>query len=153
MEVIGNLYIALPIPLTVSDLENLSGGDAVEIEKYYRVRSDMISISIKGLITKTSLNKVRLHRGVYKCKNSRRIISNYGPTLIYLLFKIINPAKNIGVSNLKDEIDKATLDKFGNNVKELLDEIYSNYSIILNKVEHHDDYVRHIFRDIFVVTN
>ena len=62
--------------------------------------------------------------------------------------KIINPATSIGVSNLKDEIEKATLSKFGNNVKDLLCDMSSNYSIIIDKGECYDDYVRHILRDL-----
>ena len=46
--------------------------------------------------------------------------------MINLLFKSINPDKSIGVSNLKDEIDKATLAKFGNNIEEFLDGMSSN---------------------------
>ena len=43
--------------------------------------------------------------------------------MIYLLFKRINPATRIGFSNLKYEIEKETLDKFGNNVKDLHDDM------------------------------
>ena len=46
--------------------------------------------------------------------------------MIYLLFKSINLDTRIGVSNLKDEIDKESLTKFDNNVKELLDDMSSN---------------------------
>ena len=42
---------------------------------------------------------------------------NYELTMLYLLLKSINPSLRIGVPNLKYEIDKVTLDKFGNNVK------------------------------------
>ena len=45
---------------------------------------------------------------------------NYGPAVLYLLFKSINPDTRIGVSNLRDEIHKSTLAKFINNVKTLL---------------------------------
>ena len=37
--------------------------------------------------------------------------------MIYLLFKIINAVKSIGDSNLKYEIEKATLANFGSNIK------------------------------------
>ena len=53
--------------------------------------------------------------------------------MIYLPFKIINPDTRIGVYNLKDEIDKAILAKFANNLKDLLDGMSSKYSIIINK--------------------
>ena len=67
--------------------------------------------------------------------------------MIYLIFKRINPATSIVVSNLKYDIDKSIIAKFLNNVKDLLDFMSSNYSIIIDKGERHEDYVRHIFRD------
>ena len=69
--------------------------------------------------------------------------------MIYLMSKKTNPDTRINVSNLKDEIGKSTLAKFGNNVEDLLDDISSNYSITMNKVELHEDYVGHIFRALF----
>ena len=42
---------------------------------------------------------------------------NGGPAMISLIFKSTNPAKRIGVSNIKDEIEKAALYKFGYNIK------------------------------------
>ena len=68
--------------------------------------------------------------------------------MIYLLFKSINPDKSIGVSNLKDEIEKSTLAKFGNNIKDLLDDMSSNYSINIYTGERHEGYVRLIFTDL-----
>ena len=53
--------------------------------------------------------------------------------MLYLLFKIINPNTSIGVSNIKYKIDKSTLAKFGNNVKDLIDDMSSNYSMIIDK--------------------
>ena len=40
------------------------------------------------------------------------------------------------------------LAKFGSNVKDLLDKIPSNYSIIIDEGKRHEDYVRQIFRDL-----
>ena len=73
--------------------------------------------------------------------------------MIYLLLKSINPDKSIGVSNLKDEIDKVTLSKFVNNIKDLLDDMSSNYSINVDTGERHEDYVRRIFRDLLTGTD
>ena len=73
--------------------------------------------------------------------------------MLYLLFKIINPDTSISVSNLKDEIDKANLTKFENNVKDLLYNMSTNYSITVDKVERHEDYVWHTFSDLFTGSN
>ena len=66
--------------------------------------------------------------------------------MLYLILKSINPVTSIVVSELKDEIEKATLAKFLNNVKYLLDDMSSNYSIIIDKGEFREDYVIHILR-------
>ena len=71
---------------------------------------------------------------------------NDGPTMIQLIFKTINPDTSIGVSKIKYEIEKTNLAKFGNNVKDLIDDIYPNYSIIIDKGERYENYVSHIFR-------
>ena len=62
--------------------------------------------------------------------------------MIYLIFKSINPATRISISNIKDEIEKQTIAKFGNNVIDILDDMSSNYSIILDQGELHEYYVR-----------
>ena len=46
--------------------------------------------------------------------------------MIYLIFKSINPATKIGVSKLKYEIEKETVTKFGNNVKDLIGDMSSD---------------------------
>ena len=53
--------------------------------------------------------------------------------MLYIIFKSINPGTMIGVSNLKDKIGKAIPDKFVEHLKDLLDEMSSNNSIILDK--------------------
>ena len=47
--------------------------------------------------------------------------------MLYLLFKIINQATRIVVSNIKCEIEKANLAKFVNNVKDHLNNMSANY--------------------------
>ena len=108
----------------------------------------MISKEIDGSNTNNSLKKIRLHRGKYEWADAGVLIRNYGPTMLYLLLKTSNLDTRIGVSNLKYETNKEIQDKFSNNIKDLLDDISSNYSIIIDKGEHHKDYVWHILRDI-----
>ena len=68
--------------------------------------------------------------------------------MIYLILKNINPDTRSSVSHLKDDIEKSTLANFGNNAKEIFDDMSSNYSIIIDKVEQHEDCVRHDFRPL-----
>ena len=73
--------------------------------------------------------------------------------MLYLISKIINRAKSTDVSNLKYEIEKATLAHFGNNLRYHFDDMSSNYSIIIDKVEYHEGCVGHIFRYILSGSN
>ena len=88
------------------------------------MRSDTTANEIEGSITKTDINKLRLHWGEYDWDDSGGLISNNGPNMIYILFKITNLVTRIGVSNLKYEHEKSTLAKAGNNVKDLIDDIH-----------------------------
>ena len=127
---IGNVTDRLPIPLIVSPINYFSDKNAnqeTEIQNLYdRVRPDMIDSEIKGSITKTSLKKLRLHHGEYEWTGYGGLVRNDGHNMICLILKIINTDTRIGFSNLKYEIEKATLAKFGNNVKYLLDDMSSN---------------------------
>ena len=53
--------------------------------------------------------------------------------MLYLLFKRIKPYTPISVSNQKYDIGKENLIKSGNNVKNLIDDMSSNYTIIIYK--------------------
>ena len=59
--------------------------------------------------------------------------------MLHILFKNTNTKTKTGISNLKDEIEKMKLYKFGINVKYILYDIYSKLTIIINKVGHHED--------------
>ena len=86
--------------------------------------------------------------GGYEWADSGGLKRNYGPTMHHIIFKMINPDTRNGVSNLKYQSGKSTLDKFGNNAKDLLDDMSSNYSIIIEKAELHEYYSCHIFRSL-----
>ena len=111
----------------------------------------MITKAIWGSITKTLLKKLRLDLREYKWSGARGLIRNIVPAMLYLLFKIINPDTRIGVSNLKDEIEKSTLAKFFINVKYLLYCMSSDYTIIICKGGCNQGFFCHIFRAPFSV--
>ena len=73
--------------------------------------------------------------------------------MLYLLFKSINPATRISLSDLKVDIDILTLSKLRNNVRDVPDNIPSDYTIIINKGGLNENYVCHIFIDLLEVPN
>ena len=66
--------------------------------------------------------------------------------MLYVIFKIINSATRVEFSNLKYDIEKSKKSKFGKNVKDLVGDMSSNYTIIIDMVGLHEDYVCHLFR-------
>ena len=91
-----------------------------------KVSVNMISKAIEGSITNNSLKKLRLSWKEYEWSYDGGLIRNDGPTMIYLLFKIINPATQIDISNLKEETERSTISKFVNHIKDIIDRIHSN---------------------------
>ena len=152
MQIIVNVDQVPTEPSQVLALQNLASVYEHEIVSFHnRIHSDMTSKKIEVSITDTSLKKLGIHRKEYEWEKSRGLIRSDVPTVIHLLFKIVNPTSSIGVSNLKNEIEKETLARFGNDVKNIIDDISSNYTIIIEKGEHDEDYVPHLLRYILKV--
>ena len=124
---IGNVgNIALPDPLLVLSLQKLNGSTQ-QVQKFYdRVRSDMIAKEIQGSIKNTYLEKLSLHRGVYEWVDTGGIIKNDVTRMLNLIFKSMNSDTRTYVSNLKYEIDKATLATCGNSAKHIIHNMSSN---------------------------
>ena len=116
--------------MTISFLTNLSHGTqtkATEIPNFFdRLRSYIKAKAIERSITKNMMRNLGFIVGYMNRQKRGGVISNYGPTMLELIFKIINLDTRIGVSNLKYDIETTTLPKFGNYIKYLLDDISSN---------------------------
>ena len=64
--------------------------------------------------------------------------------MLQLTVNIINPTTCVGISNYKMEIQNATLQKFSNNVQEVVDFIEANYEeIVAHNCTHHE-YTMHL---------
>ena len=70
--------------------------------------------------------------------------------MLYLSFKQINPDTRIGVSNIKDEIEKSTLGRHVIKKIFFIVDMSSNNTIVIYKVETKQNYAFHIFRDILL---
>ena len=66
----------------------------------------MIAKAIKGSIKNTYIRKLKLHCRKYEQTYDGGLIRNDATNILYLRFKIINPATRIVVSNQKHEMEK-----------------------------------------------
>ena len=76
-----------------------------------------------------------LPRSDFELADTGGLIRIDGPTTIYLLSKSTNPTTGVVVSNIKYEIDNTTLSKFGNNIKDILDDFLQTTPSSLTTVE------------------
>ena len=58
--------------------------------------------------------------------------------MLYPIFKSTNSTTSIGVSYLNKTIEKVALSKFGNNPKDIYDDMYLNYTITIYKGGNHE---------------
>ena len=87
LQVIGNVDQVNPNSLVVQALQNIAN-DTQEKQIFYdRIHSDMIHKEIEGSITNNSINKLRLHQREYECDDNWGFVSNYEPTIIYIILK------------------------------------------------------------------
>ena len=108
---------------------------------------------IEGFITKASRKKLRVHLRIHEWAHDGGVIMKYRPIIFYTLFKSTNPSARIGFFNLKSKIDKSALVRFGISVQGILDNMSSNYTIVIDEGEQHEYYVHYLFRDLFFGSN
>ena len=91
-------------------------------------------IHLVFLSLETSTKKRETTIRIRRWTNAGGTTRNYGLAMLYPIQGRINPSIRVVVSNLKYEVEKATLAELGNIVKYLLDDMSSNDLIILNRL-------------------
>ena len=117
-----------------------------------RVKSEMIAKGIQGVITKEAYAELLLDKEHFEW-SSPDTTKIDGLTLLWFLLKKINPTTQVGVSNLKDSIERATLAHHGHDVVKLLAHMKANYTEIKERGGTHDDFLRHVFRALLTSKN
>ena len=84
---------------------------------------------------------------------ARGSINHDGPTMLQILIQGINPTTRVGVSDFKKAIQNCKLSMFNNNVKDMLDDMDSNYQKIIEHNHTHDDYTMHLFDTLLTSKN
>ena len=73
--------------------------------------------------------------------------------MLHILVQSITPTTRVGVSNYKLVIQNSKLSDHTRNMKEMLDNMESNYHRILEQKHTHDDYVMHLFTSMLTSKN
>ena len=76
-----------------------------------------------------------------------------GPIILWLLLQTCNLSTREEISELEDELRKATSSKYRHNVKSLTDYMSSKYRNICEKGQTHEDYVLDLFNALATVPN
>jgi len=119
---------------------------------YRRVRREMIASGLMGYLKPADFEIMKNKESKYMWSGNG-LEAFDGPTILWLLLGISNPSTRAGVSQLKADIRNATSEKFKHNVRELTDYLSSKYREILERGQHHDDFLYDIFNALETVPN
>ena len=135
----------LPINFTIETLSPVT--DEGDIIIFHRcTKSAMISKRIKGSITTSSQKSLMLHKDKFSWTSiSTSEVKFDGPTMLYLLVSTLSPSTRVDVTEFKNEIQNVRLDKYDQNLKEILDNMQDNYCHIADLDQTHQDNMMHLF--------
>ena len=120
---------------------------------FARVCIKMIAKGIQAHISKASFQYLLLEKKHFEWAGANEDQKWDGLVTLWLIWKKINPTTQVGISNLKDAIEQATLQKSSNNVFKMLNRMQQNFEDIKDRGSTHDDYLCHIFRALMTSTN
>ena len=76
-----------------------------------------------------------------------------GPTMLQIIVQSINPTTRVGVSQYKLAIQNSKISDHAGNMKDMLDDMETNYQHIIRQKHTHDDYVMHLFTAMLTSKN
>ena len=93
---------------------------------FVRVCLEMIEKVIQAHISKASFQYLLLEKKHFEWVGANGYQKWDGLVMLWLILKKINPTTQVGISNLKDTIEQATVQKSSNNVVVMLDRMQKN---------------------------
>ena len=144
----------MPEEFTITDLPNIAGDDAQRRQFFLRMRSRMIASRLEGVISSESHKSLMLRKKEFTWTdpNDGHPIFD-GPTMLKILVQSINPTTRVGVSDYKERISSARMNKFNHDLIKMLDEMESNYNKILELGQQHEDWTLHVFNAMISAKN
>jgi len=136
------------------DLEVLdpAANAAHRIPFYRRVRSRMIAKRIIGYLKLSDWENLKNKRSKYTWAGQGDEEMD-GPTILWILMQTCNPSTRVGVSELKEELRRATSAKFNHDIQKLTDFMSSKYREITEKGQRHEDIILDVFNAFKTVPN
>jgi len=121
---------------------------------YHRVRAGMIRKRIEGSLDDASFKTLMLKKKDFCWTNpTTGSIDHDEPTMLQIIINGINPTTRVGVSDFKKAVQNAKLSTSSNNVKDMLDDMTSNYQEIIAQQNTHGGYTMHLFDALLTSKN
>ena len=119
-----------------------------------RALRTMVSNFILNSVTKAGIDELDLHRHDYEYfRMEQRVHVQEGPSLIKVIFDIVNPEATVSVRELKKKLGKMEVNMHGKNVKSMLTSMQMLYSEILQEGGSHEDYIDDVLAALMTVNN
>ena len=130
----------MPDDRIIEDLDPANDNDHKK-KFFLRVVSIIITKSIEGHFTNSTLTALRNSKDKYQWIDSNGHVFNDGPTMLFILMGICNPTVRVGVESLKKKIEAARLPAFNHDVSRCMDYMVTNYNLIIEQEETHDNII------------
>jgi len=114
----------------------------------------MIRKRIEGSLDDASFKTLMLKKKDFCWTNpTTGSIDHDEPTMLQIIINGINPTTRVGVSDFKKAVQNAKLSTSSNNVKDMLDDMTSNYQEIIAQQNTHGGYTMHLFDALLTSKN
>ena len=143
---------AIPDGKTIKDIDPANKASHRPLF-FKRVKSEMISKYLEGCLSKSALKQLSLRKDEYTWTDSSRENIVDGPTMLKVVVDTVNPSTRVGVGNLMEEIEQATMAKYDENIDELLKHMQEMYNQILNAGEMYPHFLRYLFKALLTAKN
>ena len=129
--------------------------DATHLPSFYcQIKSAMISKQIEGSLDESSFKTIFAKKKELIWTDPITGAQEFdGPTMLQLTVNSINPTTCVGVSDCKIDIQNTILQKFSNNVQEMVDFVEANYEEIVPHNFTHPDYTIHLLNALLTSKN
>jgi len=116
----------MPEEFNITPLPNIAGDEGQRRQFFLCMRSRMIASRLEGIISSESLKSLMLRKRdfTWADQTDGHPIFN-GPTMLKILVQSINSTTRVGVSDYKERISSARMNKYNHDLINMLDDMES----------------------------
>ncbi len=142
------LAVDAPIPNAPFTVRNIdpASNDGDKTTFYDRVDGSVLAKLIENILTPMGYQDLLLQKESFEFTNPTTGETHFdGPTMLKIIFTIINPDTIVGMDSLKAQLETMKLHEHGNDVSKMLTKMQSIYRTLKENGHAPDSYRRYVY--------